>query len=126
MTTSGEVTTCPLPTESAGPVGISAGPDGVWFTELLANQAGFADRDGAIQEFALPADSKPHAVAATPDGCWITLWAAAALVHIDAKGNITETVPFGDGAEPHGLYADGEEVWVALEQGSVAHIQPRG
>lgn len=125
MTVTGEVTTCPLPSAAAGPVGISAGPGGVWFTEILAGQAGRITVDGEIEEFALPSDSKPHAAVATPDGCWITLWAASTLIHIDAKGNITEEFPLGAGAEPHGLSVDGS-VWVALEKGSVAHIQPRG
>ncbi|GAA1591078.1 virginiamycin B lyase family protein [Kribbella karoonensis] len=125
MTVAGEVTTYPLPTGGAGPVGISAGPAGVWFTELLADRVGRIGADGTIEEFALPAGSKPHAVAATADGCWVTLWAASALVHLDAKGNITEQVQFDAGAEPHGLCADGS-VWVALEKGSVAHIEPRG
>ena len=38
--TSGEVTTYPLPTEGAGPVGISSGPQGVWFVEIIAGQVG--------------------------------------------------------------------------------------
>ncbi|WP_209699959.1 virginiamycin B lyase family protein [Kribbella aluminosa] len=125
MTVAGDVTTYPLPTDATGPVGISAGPDGVWFTELLADRVGRIDVDGTIEEFALPGGSKPHAVAATPDGCWITLWAAAELVQVDAEGNITQRFGFGDGAEPHGLSADGT-IWVALEKGSVAHIQPHG
>src|SRR5256885_359339 len=54
MTTGGEVTSYPLPTPAAGPVGISAGPDGVWFTELLASRAGRIGVDGSIEEFVLP------------------------------------------------------------------------
>jgi virginiamycin B lyase len=124
--TTGGVTTYPLPTEAAGPVGISAGPDAVWFVEILAGQAGRITPDGKIEEFPLPAGSKPHAVAATDDGgCWITLWGAAALARLDAAGNLIEQIDLSEGSEPHGLALDADgSVWVALEKGSVAHIQP--
>jgi virginiamycin B lyase len=68
----GAVTTYPLPTEKAGPVGISAGREAAWFVEILAGQAGRIDADGKLEEFPLPDRSaKPHAVVAIPDGgCW--------------------------------------------------------
>jgi virginiamycin B lyase len=127
MSLSGELTTYPLPTENAGPVGISAGPDGIWFVEILANQAGRITDDGKLEEFALPEGSKPHAVVATNDGgCWITLWGTSALAHLDAEGNLTTQIPLGDNSEPHGLALDSDgSVRVALEKGSLAHIQPR-
>ncbi|MEI8406740.1 MULTISPECIES: Vgb family protein [unclassified Kribbella] len=126
MTTTGDVTTYPLPTEAAGPVGISAGAEAVWFVEILADQAGRIRPDGTIEEFALPAGSKPHAVVTTDDGgCWITLWGAAAVARLDAAGNLIEQIGLGEGSEPHGLALDVDgSVWVALEKGSVAHIQP--
>jgi virginiamycin B lyase len=126
MSTAGSMTTYPLPTDEAGPVGISAGADAVWFVEILADQAGRITPDGKIEEFALPAGSKPHAVATTDDGgCWITLWGAAALARLDAAGNLIEQIGLGQGSEPHGLAVDADgSVWVALEKGSVAHIQP--
>ncbi|MFF0339305.1 virginiamycin B lyase [Kribbella sp. NPDC004875] len=126
MTVDGAVTTHPLPTSVAGPVGISAGPDAVWFTELLADRVGRITADGTIEEFTLPEGSKPHAVAATTEGgCWLTLWAAASLVHVDARGNVTSEHPLGEGSEPHGLsLAEDNAVWVALETGSLARVQP--
>ncbi|MFC6158151.1 virginiamycin B lyase family protein [Kribbella jiaozuonensis] len=121
MTLDGAVTTYPLPTESAGPVGIS----GVWFVEILADRVGRITADGKIEEFALPAGSKPHAVAGAADGgCWVSLWGAGAVARLDAEGNITDRHDLGEGSEPHGLVVDGESVWVALEKGSLAHIQP--
>jgi virginiamycin B lyase len=58
-------------------------------------------------------------------GCWITLWAAAALTRLDADGNIVDQYDLGADSEPHGLAVDTDgTVWVALEKGSVAHIQP--
>ena len=125
MTTSGEATTYPLPTAAAGPVGISAGPDAVWFVEILADRAGRIATDGTIEEFPLPEGSKPHAVVATDDGgCWITLWGTHALAQLDANGNLITQVPLGDGSEPHGLVVDADgSVWTALESGSLAHVQ---
>jgi virginiamycin B lyase len=65
----GVVTLYPLPTEQAGPVGISAGRDWLWFVEILAGQVGRIAGDGKIEQFPLPDRSaKPHAVVATPDG----------------------------------------------------------
>jgi virginiamycin B lyase len=65
-------------------------------------------------------------VVATDDGgCWITLWGASALARLDAAGNLIEQIGLGEGSEPHGLALDADgSVWVALEKGSVAHIQP--
>jgi virginiamycin B lyase len=125
MTVTGEVTTIPLPTDAAGPVGISAGPRGVWFVEIIAGQVGRIDRDGTIEEFPLPdRASKPHAVVATEDGgCWVTLWGSGELIRLDSAGTVVEQHELGAGSEPHGLAvaADGS-VWVALETGVLAHI----
>jgi virginiamycin B lyase len=125
MTVTGEVTTFPLPTAAAGPVGISAGPHGVWLVEIIAGQVGRIDRDGTIEEFPLPdRASKPHAVVATEDGgCWVTLWGSGELIRLDSAGTVVEQHELGAGSEPHGLAvaADGS-VWVALETGVLAHI----
>jgi len=44
---------------------------------------------------------------------------------LDAAGNLIEQLDLGAGSEPHGLALDADgSVWVALEKGSVAHIQP--
>ena len=43
----GEVTLHPLPTEAAGPVGITSGGDGaLWFVEIVAGQLGRISADG--------------------------------------------------------------------------------
>jgi hypothetical protein len=60
------------------------------------------------------------AVAGSPCG------GTSALAHLDAEGNLTTQIPLGDNSEPHGLALDFDgSVWVALEKGSLAHIQPR-
>ena len=123
----GAMTFYELPTEAAGPVGISAGPDVVWFTELLAGQLGRLDADGNVTEVPLPdRQSKPHAVVATTDGgCWATLWGSGTLVRLQANGDVVREYDLGAGSEPHGLaLADDGSVWVALETGSLAHVLP--
>jgi virginiamycin B lyase len=113
-----------MPTAAAGPVGITAGVDGVWFTEILANQAGRINADGTIKEYPLPAGSKPHAAATADGGCWLTLWGSGALLRLDADGNIVGEHPLGAGSEPHGLAIAGDAVWVALEAGALAEVRP--
>jgi virginiamycin B lyase len=51
------------------------------------------------------------------------LWAAGSLARLDAEGNITEQVALGEGSEPHGLALDHDSVWVALEKGSLVHLE---
>lgn len=61
----------PLPSASAGPYDIAAGPDGLWFTEQLANKIGRISTSGAITEF--PGANAPRGIAAGPDGnVWFT------------------------------------------------------
>src|SRR6476469_4297796 len=63
------------PDSGAGPVGITAGPDGaLWFTESFANRIGRITTNGVISEFPLPvAGSAPVAITRGPDGAlWFT------------------------------------------------------
>lgn len=48
----GEITIHPLPTPAAGPVGVTATPDAVWFVEIGTSQVGRISPDGRIHEFA--------------------------------------------------------------------------
>ena len=85
-----QVTTYPCRPKPPGRSASAPDADAVWFVEILADQAGRITPDGTIEEFPLPAGSKPHAVVATDDGgCWITLWGAAALARLDANGNMS-------------------------------------
>lgn len=61
-----------------------------------------------------------------PDGgSWITLWGSGSLVKLDASGIVTQSVELGASSEPHGLALDDDgSVWVALETGSVVHVDP--
>ncbi|MFB2555701.1 Vgb family protein [Herbiconiux liangxiaofengii] len=120
-----------LPTEAAGPVGITVGDDGAaWFTEILAGAIGRVDRSGRFTEFALPdPGSKPHAIVRDPRpdaGAWFTLWGSNELGHVDLDGAFTFVSLASTGhEEPHGLAvaADGT-VWVAMETGALVSVAP--
>ena len=66
----------PIPTASAGPHGITAGPDGnLWFTEINADQIGMINpTTHAVTEFPIPtAGAEPDGITAGPDGnLWFT------------------------------------------------------
>jgi virginiamycin B lyase len=119
----GEVDFVDLPPgrTTAAPVGIAAGGAGrVWYADIAGAGVGLADAGGILSrvEFEDPA-CRPHAVVASPDGgCWVTLWGSGRLARVGADGAVTLVdLP---GREPHGLALVGDEVWVAMESGSVA------
>ena len=70
------ITEFPVPTTSADPQRITAGPDGnLWFTETLANKIGEINpTTHAITEFPVPtANADPDWITAGPDGnLWFT------------------------------------------------------
>ena len=63
-------------TEDAGPLGITAGPDGnVWFTEFKGDAVGRITPEGEVTEFQLGIStaSEPQDITAGPDGnLWFT------------------------------------------------------
>jgi virginiamycin B lyase len=74
ISTAGEAAIHPLPTPDAGPVGIAAIADAIWFVEIAAGQAGHIGPDGEVREIALPASSEPHGLTIGPDGAlWVAL-----------------------------------------------------
>lgn len=119
-----QATIHPLPTPKAGPVGIAATADAVWFVEILAGQIGRIDPLGNLREFPLPdRDARPHAIAADPaGGCWFTEWGANRVGHISEAGDFQHlTLP--PDSEPHGLTIGPDRaLWVALENRGVARI----
>lgn len=124
-----QVEILPLPTQGAGPVGITAAPDGAgWFVQIGAGLIGRVDAAGTLVEHALPdRQSKPHAIAADPaGGCWFTLWGSNQVGHIGDDGAITlADLPTPD-SQPHGLaVAPDGTVWVALEPGRLAEVSPQ-
>jgi virginiamycin B lyase len=106
----------------AAPVGIAAWGDRVWFADIAGASVGLADASGEVGRvtFDDPA-CRPHAVAVSPEGgCWVTLWGSGQLARVFSDGAVKVfDLP---GEEPHGLALVGNEVWVAMESGSVVCV----
>jgi streptogramin lyase len=89
----GSVSEFAVPTASADPFDIAAGPDGtMWFTEPFVNQIGRISVGGAVTEFPTPAaGSQPTGIAMGPDGnMWFTEAFADQIGRITPTGAITE------------------------------------
>jgi streptogramin lyase len=88
------IQTFDVPTSDAGPVGITAGPDGaLWFTETLAGGAiGRVTTGGAFSRYATPTtNSQPEGIAAGPDGnLWFTEARGGSVAKITTAGSMTE------------------------------------
>jgi virginiamycin B lyase len=120
----GDLTVRDTPTRGAGPVGIAATHDALWFTELIAARIGRIADEAPIQELALEdPGSRPHAViAAQADGVWVSLWGSNQIAHVSDEGEVA-TIDLPAGSEPHGLAIGPEDaLWVALESGAVIRI----
>jgi virginiamycin B lyase len=106
----------------AAPVGVAAAGDQVWFADIAGGSVGMAGAGGVAERFEFDDPGcRPHAVVASPDGgCWVTLWGSGQLARVAAGGPVTLfDLP---GKEPHGLALVGDEVWVAMESGSVVRV----
>jgi virginiamycin B lyase len=58
----------------------------------------------SIQEYPVPAGSRPHDVAPAPDGSvWYTAQGAGALGRLDPATGETHHIPLGQGSAPHGV-----------------------
>jgi streptogramin lyase len=60
-----------------------------------------------IEEFDVPAGSRPHDVAPAVDGgVWYTAQRLGALGYLDTASGLTQHVHLGAGAAPHGVIVD--------------------
>ena len=95
VTTAGQFKEYPIPTPSANPRAITAGPDGnVWFTELDGHKIGRITPAGVITELGVPSQGSPGSIVAGPDG---NLWfvepgAVNAIGRVTPNGGISEYV----------------------------------
>ena len=85
----------PIPTQVAGSLDITVGPDGnLWFTEsgFTANKIGRITPAGVITEFTVPtANSFPLGIVAGPDGnLWFTERNSNKIARITTAGVVTE------------------------------------
>ena len=131
-TTTGTVTEYPVTTASAGPYGITAGPDGnLWFAEASGNNLGRITPGGTVTEFPLgTASADPLGVATGPDGnLWVTEYIGNKIARVTPGGSIVweYSIPTAS-AHPMGITAgpDGN-VWFA-EYGAnkIGKITPGG
>ena len=86
-----------LPNLSSLPIFLSAGPGGMWGTELFSSAILHKPERGDVIEYKIPtANSRPIAVIPDPDGScmWFTEEAGVKVGKIDKDGHITEyTIP---------------------------------
>jgi virginiamycin B lyase len=67
-----------------------------------------------VQEYPLPAGTRPHDVAPSPDGkVWYTAQGAGELGRLDPATGTVERIPLGQGSAPHGVIASPDgAAWV--------------
>ena len=134
ISTSGAITTYPLPAGS-GAEGITAGPDGaLWFTEGVpgsqgsGNKIGRITTGGAITEFPIPtANAGAFFITAGPDGAlWFTEGNANQIGRITTAGAIAEyPIPTANSA-PNGIATgpDGALWFTEMNGNQVGRLVP--
>ena len=109
----------PIPTASALPYGITAGPDGnVWFAESNSNKVGRITPGGTITEFPTPTlGSAPNQIATGSDGnLWATLEVPNAIARITTAGVVTQFPVLTGNSHVNGIAAGADgNLWFAEE-----------
>lgn len=83
---------------------------------------------GAVQEYALPAGSRPHDVAPAPDGrVWYTAQRVGALGWLDPASGKTGHIPLGEGSSPHGVIVGPDGAPWVTDSGlnAIVRVDPR-
>src|ERR1700737_133301 len=118
-------------TASAGPEGITAGPDGnLWFAEFNRARIGRITPLGVVTEFSTGIIGSPFGITAGPDGnLWFTESNGDRIGRITPLGVVTEfSTGISPGAQPVGITAgpDGN-LWFAEQSGNrIGRITPLG
>ena len=127
-TTSGTIVEYPIPTASAAPRGIAAGPDGnLWFAEENPNKIGKITPGGTFTEYVIPTSAVPGGIAAGPDGnLWFT--EGSKIGKITTSGTFTEYVIPTSTAYPTGIAAgpDGNLWFTELDGNKIGKITTSG
>ncbi|HYJ60074.1 MAG TPA: hypothetical protein VE032_01250 [Actinomycetota bacterium] len=100
----------------AQPIGIAAGPGGVWYTDPARGEVGVIGAGDVVTSYPLlEADSAPTAIGAGPDGAvWFTEPGTNSLGRVTTDGSMTDTF-VGDGSNPSGVAAGSDgNLWYAL------------
>lgn len=105
-------------TEVPAPPGAAptAAPDGEAVPAASPSAAPLQPTGSApeLQEYPVPAGSRPHDVAPAPDGTvWYTAQRAGALGRLDPATGETHHIPLGSGSAPHGVIVGPQgDAWV--------------
>lgn len=113
MSTSGVLTTYPVPTTSSGVWGIAVGPDGkIWFSEIRAHKVGKLDPNtGAIVEYPV-GDFFPANIAWAKGLLYMTGSATKTIGVMNTAGQFSERSDTGlSDAEDLGIGPDGN-IWI--------------
>jgi streptogramin lyase len=119
----GSMAEYPIPTASAAPNDIVAGPDGnLWFTENNGNKIGkITPCGGTITEYAIPTVSaKASGIAAGPDGnLWFTENNGNKIGKITTSGTITEyAIPTSSAGASHIAAGPDGNLWFTEHGGA--------
>jgi len=122
------VTEFPIPTASAAPNGIAAGPDGnLWVGESGGSRIARVTTAGAFTEFLLPAATRTFDIAAGGDGAlWFTEFDANRIGRITTSGGVSEfLIPTADSG-PLGLAAgpDGNLWFTEFKVAAIGRVAP--
>lgn len=125
----GRVHYFPVPTDHAGPAGITLGPDGnIWFTEHAAGKIARMTPKGSFIEYSLPNGGGPAEIISGPDNSlWFVEDAASRIGEITLYGKIQEfPLPTPD-SHPGAIAVTPQgKVWVTeLATGRVAMIDEK-
>jgi virginiamycin B lyase len=128
ITTSGSVTSFPIPS-SSDTAGITTGPDGaLWFTETFANNIGRITTGGSVTEYPIPTpNSGVGEITAGADGAlWFVESTANKIGRVTVTGNITEYTLPGSVTAPTSI-ATGSDgaLWFAY-RGGIARMTTAG
>ena len=73
-------------------------------TATAATEPAATEPAATLQEYPVPAGTRPHDVAPAPDGgVWFTAQGAGALGRLDPATGETRLIPLGSGSAPHGV-----------------------
>lgn len=117
MSTSGVLTTYPVPTTSSGVLGLAVGPDGnIWFSEEGAHKVGKLDpTTGSIVEYPVSGDFFPRDIAWAKGSLYLTgpTGTGGTIGVMDTSGNFVERSDTGlSEADDLGVGPDGD-IWIS-------------
>jgi streptogramin lyase len=128
-TTTGVVTTFPLPDQTDLDE-IAAGPDGkIWFTDTANNKVGSMTTGGLVTVFDVPtSDALPGAIAAGPDGkVWFVEGNVNQIGRITTGGQITEFPIPTPASFSHSIAAGADgAMWFTEGAGKIGRVTTSG